>query len=220
MKCHKHWQPLHGLESNILWPHWLLDFNLLSQCTVISGYICHSLKHISRWNFGRLSRLLRTGALTFFGFFFFLSYLLFEIGHSVWMYNLWPSEYTDLSIPIFIHTCTDINFYQGKPGWNSSKSGVVRHDISFMDMAEKINVWASSLSITTFSYRGTKRHTWQLIPHHSREMLTATPLHRPQFVYTTVLIKPWSPDNFKEEILHDPFSGHACMCLLAYFLFY
>lgn len=153
MKCQKHWQPLHGLKSNILWPHWLLDFNLLSQCTVISGYLCHSLKHISRWNFGRLSCLLGTGALTFCSWLCF-SCLFFEAGPCVWMYHLWPSEYADLLIPIFTHTCTDINFNQGKLRWNTNKRGVVRHDISFMDVAEKINVWASSLSITTFHHRG------------------------------------------------------------------
>lgn len=84
MKCQKHWQPLHGLKSNILWPHWLLDFNLLSQCTVISGYLCHSHKHISRWNSGRLS-CLRTGALTFCSWVccFFFSYLFLETGLCV-----------------------------------------------------------------------------------------------------------------------------------------
>lgn len=154
-KCHKHWQPLHGLKSNILWPHWLLDFNLLSQCTVISAYLCHSLKHISKWNSGRLSCLLRTGALTFCSWFFF-SICTLKLGSvCVRMYRLWPSEYVDLLIPIFIHTCTDINFNQGKLRWNTNKRGVVRHDISFMDVAEKINVWASSLSITTFHYWGT-----------------------------------------------------------------
>lgn len=87
MECHKHWPPLHGLKSNILCPHWLLDFNLLSQCTVISGYPCHSLKHISRRNFGRLSCLLRTGVLSWLvGVFFFqlvFFCLPFVIGHSV-----------------------------------------------------------------------------------------------------------------------------------------
>lgn len=152
MECQKHWQPLHGLKSNILWPHWLLDFNLLSQCTVISGYLCHSHKHISRWNFGRLS-CLRTGAVTFLqlGLLFFFPICSLKLGSvCVWMYHLWPSEYADLLIPIFIHTCTDINFNQGKLRWNTNKRGVVRHDISFMDVAEKINVWASSLSIATF----------------------------------------------------------------------
>lgn len=195
---------------------WLLEFNLLSQCTVISGYLCLSLKRISRWNFGRLSCLLRTGALTSLAVVFF--YLLFKIGRSLWMYNLRASQYVDVFIPIFIYTCTGINFNHGKLRWNTNKRGVVRHDISFMDRAEKINVWACSLSISTFSYWGTKRRVWQLIPHCSWEILAAISFYCPLFIYTIALIKPWNPNNFKDEILHDPFSGYMCMCTFAYFL--
>lgn len=171
-------------------PHWLLDFNLLSQCTAISGYPCHSLKHISRRNFGRLSCLLRTGVLSWLvGVFFSVGFLLSTLWNwalCVWMYNLGQSEYVNLFIPVFIHTCTDINFNQGKLRWNTNKRGVVRHDISFMDIAEKINVWASSLSVTTFSYWGRKRHIWQLIPHWLWEILTAILFYRPWFIYTIV----------------------------------
>lgn len=154
----------------------------------------------------------------FYSCFFFFMPTLWIWALCVWMYNLWPSEYVDLFIPVFIHTCTAINSNQGKLRWNTNKRRVVRHDISFMDIAEKINVWASSLSITTFSYWGTKRHIWQLIPHCSWEILTAISFYHPRFMYTIVLIKPWNPYNFKEEILHNHFSGHMCTCAFAYFL--
>lgn len=144
----------------------------------------------------------------------FFSYLFCETGLCVCVNHLWPSEYADLLIPIFKRTCTDINFNQGKLRWNTNKRGVVRHDISFMDVAEKINVWASSLSITTFHCWGA---TSCATTEHEKFSL-ATSFSCPQFVCATLLIKPWRPDHFQGGILHDPFSGHISPCTFVYFL--
>lgn len=116
-----------------------------------------------------------------------------------------------------IHTCTNINFNQEKLRRNTSEGRLVRHDISFIDTAEKINVWASSLSFTTFSYPEMKRHRWQLIPHCSWEILAAISFRLPGLsTYTIISIKQQFQRVLKKKTCTAAFRA----CTYVYFFFW